>query len=491
MVNNPRQEDWCGFYLPLQSLERLMSKEVTVDVYMMTFLVQCLNGPLYLSSKKHRERKLGKDDDNKPEYHLQIGEPNDDPSVNVTYSHDNLEKVDCNAMNAIKVHESFYRSVVSKWVQCVTPEFGLDRKYKAIAPTMIQMHDDHEEIVNYDDTECKFIIPIYDGRWRMIDVEMPHHKGHSNGMVKIIDHSPQRAKTGYESHLSATMWYAKYFGILWCLNDYKNVNKRVLHYVRDMDIVKFKYDSEYDQDVSNSDQDEGVDIDYGSTTTLDHCGYLSRKKFSKQPVSYNDGVLTAREMIFMSRILFVSNAAKPLVHTSNKICNEFCDLVCNLIFTMFKHICPENKYVYNPEIQNCDDDINTWRQVVKEVMGKDLDSTQIWELMEKKCESNAKNRPQSVGNVVNICDHYNSKSFQKGVKIDELSLFMHRAQCAKAVGTKVISINGDTDLNKQLIDLVVNCYKVTTKKMFIMQGTNLMIYASTLVKGCLIQQHTF
>ena len=52
-----------------------------------------------------------------------------------------------------------------------------------------------------------------------------------------------------------------------------------------MDIVKFKYDSEYDQDATNPDQDEGVNIDYGSTTTLDHCGYLSRKKFSKQPVS--------------------------------------------------------------------------------------------------------------------------------------------------------------------------------------------------------------
>ena len=68
--------------------------------------------------------------------------------------------------------------------------------------------------------------------------------------------------------------------------------------------------------------------------------------------------------------------------------------------------------------------------------------------MKKKCKISTENRPRSVGNIVNVCDHYNSKSFQRGVKIEELTLFMRRSHSAKAVGTKVISINGNTDLKK-------------------------------------------
>ena len=68
-----------------------------------------------------------------------------------------------------------------------------------------------------------------------------------------------------------------------------------------------------------------------------------------------------------------------------------------------------------------------------------------------------------MGNIVNVYDHYNSKSFQRGVKIEELTLFMRRSLCAKIVGTKIISINGNTDLKKQLTDLVVDCYQVKAK----------------------------
>ena len=46
----------------------------------------------------------------------------------------------------------------------------------------------------------------------LLDVMMPING--NNGLVNISDFHPQRP-TKNESHVTATMWYAKLFGLLW------------------------------------------------------------------------------------------------------------------------------------------------------------------------------------------------------------------------------------------------------------------------------------
>ena len=61
LVNQPAHADWCDFYLPCTSLLKLMAGPTSVDVHLMTFLVNCLNGPLYCRSMKHTHKVLGQD----------------------------------------------------------------------------------------------------------------------------------------------------------------------------------------------------------------------------------------------------------------------------------------------------------------------------------------------------------------------------------------------------------------------------------------------
>ena len=173
-------------------------------------MVNCLNGPLCRRRTRHKHKLLGNDGDHTdPEYHLQIGQPNDNSNVNITVKYENSKLINCYANDKKKSNESIYCDVLIKWNQRMIPDFGVERKYKAIAPTMIQSHDEKDEISSYNDTWCEFIIPTYDGHWRLIYVEMLDLK-RSNRMVKHVDHSPQRAKSGYQSHISATMWYTNF-----------------------------------------------------------------------------------------------------------------------------------------------------------------------------------------------------------------------------------------------------------------------------------------
>ena len=86
-------------------------------------------------------------------------------------------------------------------------------------------------------------------------------------MVKLIDHSPQRANSGYQSHISATMRHAKQFGLVWQHN-YLRRHDRILKYVEDMNIVEFQYDSALDSD-------DTALPNYYLTTSLDHTRHLA------------------------------------------------------------------------------------------------------------------------------------------------------------------------------------------------------------------------
>ena len=54
------------------------------------FLVNCLNGHLYVRSIRHKDEVLGNDDDTDPEYHLQTGQSNNNLDVNITLKPENL-----------------------------------------------------------------------------------------------------------------------------------------------------------------------------------------------------------------------------------------------------------------------------------------------------------------------------------------------------------------------------------------------------------------
>ena len=96
LVNNPRQDDWFDFYLNQTTLLKLMSQELIVDVQLMTFLVNCLNGPLYRKSMRHRDQILtNNNNDDDPAYHLQIGQPNDYSDINITAKLENSELIEC------------------------------------------------------------------------------------------------------------------------------------------------------------------------------------------------------------------------------------------------------------------------------------------------------------------------------------------------------------------------------------------------------------
>ena len=177
-----------------------MAGPTLVDVHLMTFLVNCLNGPLYRRSMKQTNKVLGQDkDDDAPAYHLQIGQPNDNIDINIHLNPDNVDKTDTFRQRPC-LNQTFYREAIDKWSKQIIPDFGLDRKYKTIAHTMKQPPEDESSINHNDNTTCKFIIPIFDKQWRLIDVEMPSDRN-KNGMVKIIDSSSHNVQQLDMSHI--------------------------------------------------------------------------------------------------------------------------------------------------------------------------------------------------------------------------------------------------------------------------------------------------
>ena len=443
LVNSPTQCDWFDFYLNQSSLLRLMLEKVIVDVQLMTFLVNCLNGPLYRKSMRHRDQILtnNKNDDD-PAYHLQIGQPNDYSDINITAKPENSELINCFDKNK-KAKVSIYRDVLKKWNETIIPDFAVDRKYKAIAHTMVQDHDDAENIQSYDNTWCKFILPTYDDKkWRLINVEMPNNKLNGNGMVELIDHFPRRGKSGYQPHISATMWYAKYFGLVYN-SCYFREDERILKYTADMMIDKFESCKLRNTTLFLS-------------TSLDHSGHLARKKYSNEIEKYNSGVATVLEIIYRCQCLFSKRPKKPLVFATAQTENELVLLICNLVFAMFKIICPENKYIYEPEENDCGDDADSWKEVADEAKGGEgVQKEWLWGLMREKLKIIVSKRPHGVGGKVNLHNHYDTQVFQNGIEKEDLTLFMPTSQLAKAVGIKLSAINNDTDLKQQLLDFVV------------------------------------
>ena len=142
---------------------------------------------------------------------------------------------------------------------------------------------------------------------------MPSDKN-SNGMVKIIDSSPQRATTGYESHLSATMWYAKLFEIL-NVHGFSSLHREATYYVGDMHVVKYKKYSAIESDDSS-------EPNYNLSNSLDHEGYLNRRKMFKRPNDVNTGVSTCRDMFHRKKCLFLSSPKTPCVNMNHTVLTE-------------------------------------------------------------------------------------------------------------------------------------------------------------------------
>ena len=87
-----------------------------------------------------------------PEYHLQKGHLNDNSDVNMIVKPENSKWIDCYTTDNKKSNKSIYREALMKWNQRMITDFGVERKYKTMACTMIQPHDEKAEISSYDDT---------------------------------------------------------------------------------------------------------------------------------------------------------------------------------------------------------------------------------------------------------------------------------------------------------------------------------------------------
>ena len=248
LVESPTDTYTCGFDLTVDSLHKLLSDDMVFDTSMMNLLINCLNGVIY-----HDKCVRLSTNEIPNDYQCQFGKPQFNISMNPLTQVDVIKAGCANFTDPLKI-KVFYESVIHDWEDNLIPKFWSDRCFFNISD-MDSVNDNVDmtlsDLANngsQEDIEWSYHIPLKDrnGHWMLLDVIMPING--NNGLVNISDFHPQRP-TKNESHVTATMWYAKLFGLLWNWKSKDlSINKEILYYTGDMNTDDFVLENVSDKE---------------------------------------------------------------------------------------------------------------------------------------------------------------------------------------------------------------------------------------------------
>ena len=270
-----------------------------------------------------------------------------------------------------------------------------DRKYQCVQLAL--------ELMSKKSNNYYYIAPVRNrstGHWYLVEVLFQDAETEKdsdrlvNGMINFIDFCPHPI-TEASPEYHATMWYAKFFGMLM---NFKTVQKnpKVLSYVADMNPVEFKLCENCD----TNDRLLITTLDHQSTTVSNQIGSVKNKP---NPLS---SIHTAMYMLDIHQDTY-KNIAKVKGSDKGDIDDKSIDLfkvnMMNCIMNILMLFHPNNHYLYIPGDHDCDDNPDFWIQTRKEVSSSsDLLIKDLWKTMFDKCQSAKNKLPKNVGSKVSI-----------------------------------------------------------------------------------------
>ena len=249
------------------------------------------------------------------------------------------------------------------------------------------------------------------------------------------------------------MWYAKLFGMIW-----NNLNKEI--FTKDMVPDLFKK-----ADRKNVQWHDEI-------TTLDH---LHHKSDPTDSVSREHSGFNIAIMLFLKEFMAMTTPSEGFdIPSGNgaeleKYLSNFKLYVLNIIIDILTIMNPSipQKYIYDPEFHNCDDNVILWRKCLSMVKDDKLSEDKIWDEMRKQCDRlNTKSNKSLKGLVdVNSERYVTNSSIEK----EHVLLYMGAREKVRSFKRNKMPIIRNCDENKflkeDIIGLVLGCFKANNSKM--------------------------
>ena len=218
-VTSPSPSPKFGLFLTFKSIQTFMSNEGSIDVLMMSFLLQLLNANEYFRLIDEPDKSIGNFE------FIQYLHPSFDNSVNPLNSEHSLSR---SVSTKSIFDEDTKTSMINDWQQDLIPHIQSERDFSilnSILPKLQSTNDEDEATEHIK--KLNVFVPIHSksSNWRCILIQFPSNDKFSNGVVNLYDLNDK--KSGESSTLKGiTMWYTKLFGMIW--NNHRKV--KYIHY---------------------------------------------------------------------------------------------------------------------------------------------------------------------------------------------------------------------------------------------------------------------
>ena len=280
--------------------------------------------------------------------------------------------------------------MINDWQQDLIPQIQSERDFSilnSILPKLQSTNDEDQATEHIK--KLNVFVPIHSksSNWRCILIQFPSNDKFSNGVVNLYDLNDK--KSGESSTLKGiTMWYAKLFGMIW-----NNVNNEI--FTKDMVLDLFKK-----ADRKNVQWHDEI-------TTLNHKHHMSEHSdsISREHSGFNIAI-----MLFLKEFMAMTTASKGFdIPTGKggiwqKYLSNFKLYVLNVIIDILTIMNPSipQEYIYDPENNNCEDNVIIWRKCLSMVKDDKLSEDKIWDEMRKQCDEMNTKSNKSLKGIVDV-----------------------------------------------------------------------------------------